>query len=83
MRVAFRCGLCFLCGRAGFAARTAFPSGAGTHQALREQAGPQGNQWKDKQGDEDDQMRFHTLTLGLDACAASGDGHRAITPLRP
>ena len=36
-RVALRCGLCFLLGRAGFAAHTAFPAGARNHQALREQ----------------------------------------------
>ncbi len=79
-RVALRCGLRFLPGRAGFAARTAFPSGARTHQALREQSGAQSNHRKDEQGDEHDQLTVHMWTRGLDACAESGAMHRAITP---
>ena len=68
----------FLLVCAGPAARTALPAGARTHQAFREQTGPDGNQRKDEQGDEGDQIRFHVLIHGLDACAASGAMHRAI-----
>ena len=76
--VSLRCGPHIVPGRASSAARPALPAGARTHQAFREQAGSDGNERKDEQGDEGDQIRFHVWTPGLDACAASGAMQRAI-----